>query len=107
MNMEQTDFILVEKFCSYHDIDESFIYSLDELGLINIQREQEKKYIPPAELPKLEMFTRFYSELGFNIEAMETITYLLEKIREMHREMQQLTEKLAFYESEEKDGDGI
>ena len=77
----QTDYLIaVDKFCANHNIEISFISSLQQNGLIEITTVKEEEYIDPDQLLLLEKIVRLYYELDINIEGIETINYLLQRI---------------------------
>lgn len=82
----------ISTYCSMHSIDESFVYQLSKEGLISIH---EDGGIEEDELHKLEIFTRWHSQLGIHPESMEVINNLLEKIRQMREEMNDLKMRLG------------
>jgi hypothetical protein len=88
--MEKDELILAEDFCIYHNIEYSFISSLEDSGLISITSVEQSTYIPAEELQKLEKFVRLHYDLDINIAGIETINHLLERIEEMQREILQL-----------------
>jgi hypothetical protein len=85
--MEQDELIPAEDFCIYHNIEYSFINSLEDSGLITVTAIQQTSYIPADEIQKLEKFVRLHYDLDINIEGIETINHLLEKIQEMQKEI--------------------
>lgn len=98
--METEQMIPASEFCIYHNIELSFIYSLKESGLIDITSIEEKIFVPVSQLKHLEKLMRLKEEMDINIEGIETITYLLQRINEMQRHILVLKNKLAFYENE-------
>ena len=88
--MEKDELIPAEDFCIYHNIEYSFISSLEDSGLISVTSVEQSTYIPAEELQKLEKFVRLHYDLDINIEGIETINHLLERIEEMQREILQL-----------------
>jgi len=93
--MENDDLIPAEDFCIYHNIEYSFIHSLEDSGLISVTSVEQTTYIPADELQKLEKFIRLHYDLDINIEGIETIYHLLEKIEEMQHEILQLRNRVA------------
>jgi hypothetical protein len=95
----QTDYLIaVDKFCANHNIEISFISSLQQNGLIEITTIKEEEYIDPNQLLLLEKIVRLYYELDINLEGIETINYLLQRIETMHNEILNLRNKLRLYE---------
>ena len=91
--------IAVDEFCSNHNIEAAFIISLQQTGLIEITTIKEKGYIDKGQLQELEKFIRFYYELDINLEGIETITYLLQKIISQQEEIIALRNRLRLYET--------
>ena len=92
--MEQEELIPAKDFCIHHNIEYSFISSLENSGLIRVTSVQSSTYIPIDEIHKLEKFVRLHYDLDINIEGIETINYLLERIEEMQREIVSLRNKM-------------
>jgi hypothetical protein len=88
--MEQDELIPVQDFCLYHNIEYSFINSLENSGLISVTSVRQSTFIPVDEMPKLEKFVRLHYDLDINVEGIETISYLLEKIEAMQEEILKL-----------------
>ena len=91
--MEQDELIPVNDFCMYHNIEYSFIDSLENSGLISVTSVQQSAFIPLDEMSKLEKFVRLHYDLDINLEGIETINYLLEKIEAMQEEIMKLKNK--------------
>jgi hypothetical protein len=83
--METEQMIPVSEFCMYHNIELSFIYSLNESGLIDITSVEEKIFVPASQLKHLEKLMRLKEEMDINVEGIETITYLLQRINDMQQ----------------------
>jgi len=92
--MEQEKLIPAEDFCIHHNIEYSFISLLENSGLISVTSVQSSTYIHLDEIHKLEKFVRLHYDLDINIEGIETINYLLERIEEMQREIVHLRNKM-------------
>ena len=92
--MEQEELIPAKDFCIHHNIEYSFISSLENSGLISVISIKSSSYIHQDEIHKLEKFVRLHYDLDINIEGIETINYLLEKIEEMQKEIVKLRNKI-------------
>lgn len=90
--------IAVNEFCINHNIEISFISSLQQIGMVEITTIKETGFIDADQLQELEKFIQFYYELDINIEGIETITHLLRRINSMHDEITELRNKLRLYE---------
>jgi MerR HTH family regulatory protein len=93
--------IAIDELCASHNIEVSFISSLQQSGLIEITTIKESGFIEADQLQKLEKFIRLYYELDINLEGIETINYLLQRINSMQDEIIALRNKLRFYETNE------
>ena len=95
----QTEYLItVEEFCANYNIEISFISSLQQTGLIEIPDIKETGFIDPEQLPQLEKFVRLYYDLDINLEGIETVNHLLERIDSMHNEIIVLKNRLRLYE---------
>jgi hypothetical protein len=98
----QTEYLIaVDEFCSNHNIEVSFISSLQQTGLIEITTIKETGFIDADQLQHLEKIVRFYYELGINLEGIETITHLLQQINSLQDEIIELRNRLRLYETNE------
>lgn len=98
----QTEYLIaVDEFCAIHNIERSFITSLKQTGLIDIRTIKNTGFIDASQLDRLERFVRFYYELEINVEGIETITHLLQRISYMQEEITDLKNRLRLYEVNE------
>lgn len=94
------DLIAVNEFCANHNIEISFVCLLQQNGLIKISTIESKHFIEKEQLPQLEKYVRFYYELDINLEGIETISYLLQRIENLQNENMKLKNRLTFYEAQ-------
>ena len=97
--MNKGNMIPANEFCASHNIEITFINSLQEAGLIEITTINEAEYIHESQLNELEKIVRLYYELDINLEGIETVTHLLQRINDMQNEIMLLKNKLRLYES--------
>lgn len=83
------------EFCLHHNIEISFIESLNHSGLIQVTRHEQQIFVPIGELKKLETFVVLYRELDINLEGIETVSYLLQKIELLQERIQVLNNSLS------------
>jgi len=96
--MNKGNMIPANEFCVYHNIEISFLNSLQEAGLIEITTIEETEYIPESQLTELEKIVRLYYELDINLEGIETVMNLLQRINDMQDEITLLKNRLRLYE---------
>ena len=92
--MDKDELIPAEDFCMYHNVEYAFISSLQDSGLISITSIEHSTYIPADEIQKLEKLVRLHYDLDINLEGIETIYHLLEKIEEMQKEILYLRNRI-------------
>jgi hypothetical protein len=97
--MPTSQLIAATEFCIYHNIELSFIQSLQQSGLITVVVQEEKLFVEESELPQLEKMVRLYHEMDINLEGIETITYLLQRMNDMQRQIADLNKRLSMYEN--------
>jgi hypothetical protein len=90
----------ITTYCSLHGIDHSFITSLSEEGLINITVENNDEFIEEEQLPELEIYTRWYHDMGINTEGIDAIRHLVHKVRNLQAELNSLKARLKRYEED-------
>jgi hypothetical protein len=96
--MQKDDLIPANQFCSSHDVEVSFIYTLQQYGLLEITTVEETTYLPASQLPQAERMVRLHSELGINMEGIDAIKHLLKKVEDMQGEIVMLKNRLSLYE---------
>lgn len=94
----QEDVIIVEEYAMQSHVDVQFIDRLREYGLIEIRLEQQLQYIPFNQLPLLEKYTRLHYDLDINLEGIEAISHLLNRVEMMQKEMENMRSLLRLYE---------
>jgi chaperone modulatory protein CbpM len=99
--MQSEDMIMLDEFCASHQVDISFVRSLEEHGLIETITVNETICVRDNDLSKLEQIVRLYEELNVNPEGIDVINNLLQRIEEMQNEIKGLKNKLSFYEEEQ------
>lgn len=96
--MHKGNLISENEFCAIHNIEISFIRSIQSIGLIEITTIEETRYIRKNQLQELERIICLYYELDINLEGIESIFHLLQRITHMEDEITMLKNKLRFYE---------
>ena len=92
--MDKDELIPAKDFCIYHNVEYSFINSLEDSGLITITSVEQSAYIPAEEIQKLEKLVRLHYELDINLEGIETIYHLLEKVEQMQKKILHLKNRI-------------
>ena len=85
--MANNSLIAAAEFCTWYQVDYTFISSLQDAGLITIEIVNKEPYVQESELNKLEKMTRLYNDLEINLAGIEAITHLLERVENMQEEL--------------------
>lgn len=93
--MDTTTLIAINEFCDNHGITHAYIYELHQFGLFTIEKED---YLLEHELPKVEKIIRFHRDLEINLEGIDVILNLLERVEKQERDLQDLRNRLTIYE---------
>ena len=96
--MKNEHLILVDQFCIHHEIETSFVFTLQEYGLIEIIFQEDHKYLRQEELREVEKMIRLHYELGINMEGIDVVANLLKQIEALKLELQISQNKLRLYE---------
>ena len=95
--MQAENLIPARTFCKFHQVDYSFLSSLQQSGLIEIRKIKTTTYLRADELHKLEKMVRLHVELDINIAGIEAVFHLLQQVEEMQSEMQTLKNRLRIF----------
>ncbi|HAQ69401.1 chaperone modulator CbpM [Salibacteraceae bacterium] len=93
-------FIPTQTLCSQYNIEISFVDALNRMGLIQIEIIEETQFIHQDQLGDLEKIIRLHYELNVNLEGIDVVFNLLEKEREIRKELTALQNRLRLYENE-------
>lgn len=96
--METRDLILIEHFCSNHELEFSFIDSLHQFGLIEVIIHDDQKYLQQEQLKEVERMMRMHYELDINMEGIDVISHLLKRMNSLQKELIETQNKLRLYE---------
>jgi len=92
----ETGLIIIDELLQKSDIEPSFIVLLKNEGLIDITIIEGKQYIHESQLGDLQRFATWYYDLSVNIEGIDVIRNLLDKMRDMERELYILRRRIGY-----------
>ena len=98
--MSTEHLIAVEVFATHQGLETTFVHALHERGLIQITVVQEQHFLEPEQLARVEQLSRLHYDLEINLEGLEAISHLLDRMDEAQREARGLRERLRVYEGE-------
>ena len=98
--MKEQDLIPTQTICSHYNIEISFVDTLQNMGLIQIEVVEKNQYIHQDQISDLEKIIRLHNELEVNLEGIDVVFNLLQKEKELRSELIMLKNKLRLYEQE-------
>lgn len=98
--MKEQDLIPTQTICSHYNIEISFVDTLQNMGLIQIEVVEKNQYIHQDQISDLEKIIRLHNELEVNLEGIDVVFNLLQKEKELRNELNMLKNKLRLYEKE-------
>ncbi|MBE8723758.1 chaperone modulator CbpM [Flavobacterium hungaricum] len=96
--MKNKNLIQIKQFCIYHEIENTFITELNNYGLIQIIVEENDEFLEPEQLPTVEKMIRMHYDLKINLEGIDAIAHLLNKIESLQQNLKAAQNKLRLYE---------
>ena len=96
MNLE--GLIPIVEISTHYNVQVSFINNLVSIGLIQINTVEEVHYIQEDQLRVIEKMIRMHHDLEVNIEGIDIVFNLLEKIEALENELKNSKNRLKMYE---------
>lgn len=91
-------YISIMEFCNCHHLEYSFIHSLTEYGLLKTIVIEEDEYIEQEQVRELERMMRLHYDLEINMQGIDAINHLLDRVSRLQEEVRQLQNRLRLYE---------
>lgn len=88
--MKNQNLITVEEFCTHYRVESSFIHSLESHQLIEITVIEETRYLAIDQIKEVEKMIRMHYDLDINIEGIEAISHLLQRVERLQDELRVL-----------------
>jgi len=101
--MKNKNLIQIKQFCIYHEIENTFITELNNYGLIQIIEEENDEYFEPEQLPAIEKMIRMHYDLKINLEGIDAIAHLLNRIETLQQNLNTAHNKLRIYEERQSE----
>ena len=93
----ETTLILIKEYCEQYKIEQRFVQSLQEEGLLEVTVVSDELYIKEEQLNELEQFRRWHYDLNINIEGIDALRHLINKVTKMQQEINHLKNQLRLY----------
>ena len=93
----KTELITITEYCNSCAIDPSFIGRLEESGLIALTVIGNDKFIHEEQLMEMERYIHFHYDMDINVEGIDAIMHLLQKVRSMQQEILELRNQVHLH----------
>jgi hypothetical protein len=96
--MKAQEFISIHQLCSIYQVEVSFFNQLNEIGLIEFTIIEETPYLHQDLISDIEKMIRMHNELAINIEGIDVVCNLLQKVTDLQNELITTQNRLRLYE---------
>lgn len=96
--MQTENFILIRHYCEQTRTPEDFIYTLQEYGFIEVRQIENEVYVASHDLVEIERIGRLQNELGINLEGIDALYHMLQKITDLENQLRLAKDRLKIYE---------
>ncbi len=91
--------LLYSECLRIYEIEESFIEALRDVGLIEVVAQDDDRFIEYDDLSDLEQFIRWHYDMDINVEGIDALRHMLDRVRSLQSELEHLRGELHFYKS--------
>ncbi|MFD1292298.1 chaperone modulator CbpM [Lutibacter holmesii] len=98
--MEGQNFISILQLCDHYNVEVSFFKQLEEEGLVEITTVKQTQCLHQNSISDVEKMIRIHQELKVNIEGIDVVFNLLQKMKSLQNEMNSLQNRLRLYEND-------
>lgn len=84
-----------EELVKIYNIEITFFDELVDFGLLNIETENETRYVLYEDLPVFEKLTNWHYDLEINLPGLEVINDMLRKMEDLKQRNRDLMKKLS------------
>ncbi len=99
--MDTQKYIPVVHLCDLYQIEISFFKDLNDIGLIEMVSTENSAYVHEDKLYQVERIIRIHQELNINVEGIDVVMNLLEKVDKLQNEVYSIKSRLRLYEDDD------
>lgn len=96
--MNTENLILITTLCKQYQVEESFFSVLNEYGFVEIVVVKNTSFIHEDNVTVVDKIIRMRNDLNLNMEGIDTVFNLLEKIDDLQNELNTVKNRLRLYE---------
>jgi chaperone modulatory protein CbpM len=94
----KTALLKITEFCSFYNIQPTFLLSLEDFGVIQLTEVDQDKFIHEDQFDELERYVHLHYDLNINVEGIDALKHLLNKVNILQTTINQLQNQLQFHE---------
>lgn len=98
--MDNKNYVQLMHLCDLYHTEINFFTQLDDMGLIEIVSMENELYVHQDKLHQVDRIIRIHRELNVNIEGVDVVFNLLEKVDKLQIELEKMQSRLRLYEDE-------
>ncbi|MCD1118378.1 chaperone modulator CbpM [Chryseobacterium turcicum] len=92
-----------EELVQIYNIEITFFDELVDSGLLNIETDNEIRYLMYEDLPTFERFANWHYDLEINLPGLEVINSMLQKMKNLNQINRELMQKLSAISNQYED----
>ena len=96
--MNTENFIQIKEICLYYKVETSFLEEVEKAGLVELATYKKERYLHLKYITTIEKILRLHTELRVNIEGIDVIFNLLDKMGRLQEELNEARDKIELYE---------
>jgi pyridoxine 5'-phosphate synthase PdxJ len=96
--MKNKKLISIQQFCSLYETPTSFLDDLHKYEIIKFKVIDNTKHIKLKDISTVEKLIRLHYDLNINMEGLDAIIHLTNKINDLQKEINNLKRQIDFYE---------
>ncbi len=98
--MSEITYIEITQLCEHYEVELSFFEELKEIGLIEVLSIEQRPCINEESINQVEKILRLHKDLDINIEGIDTIFNLLNRIDNLQNELDKVKSRLRLFEGD-------
>lgn len=96
--MSKEKLILIKQLCLHYEVEMSLFSELQDFGIIEILTIEDAYFIHEDKISVVEKVVRMQKDLNINLEGVDTVLNLLDKINDLQTELNIVKNRLRLYE---------
>jgi hypothetical protein len=96
--MSKEKLILVNQLCVHYQVEMSLFSVLQDFGIIELLTIEDAHFIHEDKIRVVEKVVRMQKDLNLNLESIDIVLNLLDKINDLQSELNTVKNRLRLYE---------